>query len=115
MRRQVVGVERGEHVILFERGMGLRQQFALILQPDAPARAREFELRAPRGAQTALRLRLGARLLQAGQAVGDLLRRSEQRFIVAVDRLVKFRTPSLQIAAQASPWNSGRWMFGVTA
>ena len=25
MRREVVGVERGEHVILFERGMCLRQ------------------------------------------------------------------------------------------
>jgi len=107
MRRQVVGVERGEARNSVRRGMGLRQQFALwlfVLQTDAPARAREFELRRARRSNGRC-ASFGARLLQAGHAVATAAPLLSSVFIVAVDRLVNpERRPSKLPAS--SPWNS---------
>ena len=108
---RLIQVDGGDQPVAFKRALredGLEKintlgdDFAAILHAVAQPRLREVILHARRAQEPALRLIFGARALEIGDGVGDLLRRLQQRLIIGVDRLIIIGALELQISAEAA-------------
>jgi hypothetical protein len=77
-----------------------RQEFPTILESGIPAAPGERQLLARVGEEAPLRVHHRARLPHIDEAVGDLLRGAQQRFVILVDRFVIFGAARFQLAAQ---------------